>query len=92
MKKIIFLTLLFTTVIYSQKKFKDQPLVSEIFTADPSAHIFNGKIYIYPSHDIFLEMVSFIYTSQLKIVRIFLKLELQFRINLKVLLFHKKNL
>ena len=55
MKKIIFLTLLFTTVIYSQKKFKDQPLVSEIFTADPSAHIFNGKIYIYPSHDIFLE-------------------------------------
>ncbi len=29
-----------------------QPLVSEIYTADPSAHVFNGKIYIYPSHDI----------------------------------------
>lgn len=29
-----------------------QPLVSHIFTADPSAHIFDGKIYIYPSHDI----------------------------------------
>lgn len=29
-----------------------QPLVSHIFTADPSAHVFNGKIYIYPSHDI----------------------------------------
>jgi hypothetical protein len=28
-----------------------QPLVSEIFTADPSAHVFEGKIYIYPSHD-----------------------------------------
>jgi hypothetical protein len=28
-----------------------QPLVSHIFTADPSAHVFNGKIYIYPSHD-----------------------------------------
>lgn len=28
-----------------------QPLVSHIFTADPSAHLFNGKIYIYPSHD-----------------------------------------
>jgi len=28
------------------------PLVSEIYTADPSAHVFNGRIYIYPSHDI----------------------------------------
>ena len=29
-----------------------QPLVKHIYTADPSAHYFNGKIYIYPSHDI----------------------------------------
>lgn len=29
-----------------------QPLVKDIYTADPSAHVFNGKIYIYPSHDI----------------------------------------
>jgi hypothetical protein len=29
-----------------------QPLVSYIYTADPSAHVFNGKIYIYPSHDV----------------------------------------
>ncbi|MCW3091443.1 MAG: alpha-N-arabinofuranosidase [Ferruginibacter sp.] len=29
-----------------------QPLVTHIYTADPSAHVFNGKIYIYPSHDI----------------------------------------
>lgn len=28
-----------------------QPLISSIYTADPSAHVFNGKIYIYPSHD-----------------------------------------
>lgn len=28
------------------------PLVSHIFTADPSAHIFEGRIYIYPSHDL----------------------------------------
>src|SRR4026209_1377960 len=28
-----------------------QPLVSHIYTADPSAHVFNGRIYIYPSHD-----------------------------------------
>lgn len=28
------------------------PLVENIYTADPSAHVFDGKIYIYPSHDI----------------------------------------
>ena len=33
-------------------KFLNQPLVPGIYTADPSAHVFNGKIYIYPSHDI----------------------------------------
>lgn len=34
------------------KKYLAQPLVRGIYTADPSAHVFNGKIYIYPSHDI----------------------------------------
>jgi hypothetical protein len=29
-----------------------QPLISAIYTADPSAHVFNNRIYIYPSHDI----------------------------------------
>lgn len=29
-----------------------QPLVNHIYTADPSAHVFNNKIYIYPSHDV----------------------------------------
>lgn len=29
-----------------------KPLVKNIYTADPSAHVFNGKIYIYPSHDV----------------------------------------
>lgn len=27
-------------------------LVDHLYTADPAAHVFNGKIYIYPSHDI----------------------------------------
>ena len=27
------------------------PLVTHIYTADPSAHNFNGHLYIYPSHD-----------------------------------------
>src|SRR5215831_6255207 len=29
-----------------------EPLITSIYTADPSAHLFNGKLYIYPSHDI----------------------------------------
>ncbi|MGF7032448.1 beta-xylosidase [Paenibacillus mucilaginosus] len=29
-----------------------EPLVTHIYTADPSAHVFDGKIYIYPSHDL----------------------------------------
>ncbi|WP_206243132.1 glycoside hydrolase family 43 protein [Novosphingobium terrae] len=32
--------------------FRDQPLVSSLYTADPSAHVFGGKIYVYPSHDV----------------------------------------
>ena len=34
------------------KKAISQPIVSHIYTADPSVHVFDGKIYIYPSHDI----------------------------------------
>ena len=32
------------------------PLIKHIYTADPSAHVFNGKIYIYASHDIDAEI------------------------------------
>ncbi|MCD8540983.1 MAG: alpha-N-arabinofuranosidase, partial [Leadbetterella sp.] len=28
------------------------PLVKHMYTADPSAHVFKGRIYIYPSHDV----------------------------------------
>jgi hypothetical protein len=35
----------------AKKEYLSQPLVSHIYTADPSAHVFNGRIYIYPSHD-----------------------------------------
>ena len=38
----------------AKKKLKpiSGPLVKHIYTADPSAHAFEGKVYIYPSHDI----------------------------------------
>lgn len=47
MKKILVLSLISLTVLGQSK-----PLVSHMFTADPSAHLFQGQIYIYPSHDI----------------------------------------
>ena len=42
-----------TTKAKTEKKKEpiSQPLISAIYTADPSAHVFNGAIYIYPSHD-----------------------------------------
>ena len=29
----------------------DKPLITHLYTADPSAHVFEGKLFIYPSHD-----------------------------------------
>jgi len=56
MKNFIFsfIGALFFSVGIGQSNLKpiSKPLVSHMFTADPSAHVFNNKIYIYPSHDI----------------------------------------
>ncbi len=58
MKRIIQSSFIIAISIIANKTFAQegktpisQPLVSHIYTADPSAHVFNGKIYIYPSHD-----------------------------------------
>jgi hypothetical protein len=40
------------TALLGTKKPISEPLVTDNYTADPSAHVFDGKIYIYPSHDI----------------------------------------
>jgi hypothetical protein len=29
----------------------DQPLITHLFTADPGARVFNGRLYIYPLHE-----------------------------------------
>ncbi len=34
------------------RHYLSQPLTTAIYTADPSAHVFGGKIYVYPSHDV----------------------------------------
>lgn len=55
-KKLTILVLsvfgILTSYAQTKRQPVSQPLVSNIYTADPSAHVFNGKIYIYPSHDI----------------------------------------
>jgi hypothetical protein len=54
MKKTVWMAILFAAPIATTmaQKFAGQPLVDHIYTADPSAHVFNDRIYIYPSHDI----------------------------------------
>ncbi|TDN90346.1 glycosyl hydrolase family 43 [Salegentibacter sp. 24] len=32
-------------------RYTSEPLITDHYTADPSAHVFENKIYIYPSHD-----------------------------------------
>lgn len=49
---LILMTLIVVDVVAQDRKPVAEPLVKDIYTADPSAHVFNGKIYIYPSHDI----------------------------------------
>jgi hypothetical protein len=33
-------------------RFLTQPLVTDVYTADPSAHVFAGRVFLYPSHDV----------------------------------------
>lgn len=32
--------------------FASDPIITDLYTADPSAHVFEGKLFIYPSHDV----------------------------------------
>lgn len=34
------------------RRYRNPPLVTTVYTADPSAHVFDGRIYVYVSHDI----------------------------------------
>lgn len=40
------------TTAAAKPQFLSKPLVTDMFTADPSAHVFNRRLYVYPSHDI----------------------------------------
>ena len=46
--KALLLGLLASSMMLSAQN----PVIRDAFTADPSAHVFDGRVYLYPSHDI----------------------------------------
>jgi hypothetical protein len=53
MKPINKLVLLTIAVhIFIHQTYSQNPIIRDQFTADPSAKVFNGRVYVYPSHDI----------------------------------------
>ncbi|MBN1144314.1 MAG: family 43 glycosylhydrolase [Bacteroidales bacterium] len=51
MKKSL-LSFCFITLFAVNQLFAQNPIIRDQFTADPSARVFNGKVYLFPSHDI----------------------------------------
>jgi hypothetical protein len=53
MKKHIYpLFILILAISVFQNTQAQNPIIRDQFTADPTARVFNGRVYIYPSHDI----------------------------------------
>jgi len=50
--KLFFLFLVFVALSFTININAQNPLIMDQFTADPTARVFEGKIYVYPSHDI----------------------------------------
>ena len=49
----LFQLILFVLIIFvSDNLFAQNPIIRDQFSADPSARVFDGKVYLYPSHDI----------------------------------------
>lgn len=56
MKKcLVGLAVVFSVSVLGQDlppdKFIGDPIIKTMYTADPSAHVFEGRLYVYPSHD-----------------------------------------
>jgi len=46
------LLIMLSIIFEAGNLFAQNPIIMDQFTADPSARVFNGKVYLYPSHDI----------------------------------------
>jgi hypothetical protein len=52
MKNLRLYLILMSLTFFINQSFTQNPVIQDQFTADPSARVFNGKVYVYPSHDI----------------------------------------
>jgi hypothetical protein len=50
--KLLLCTIISVILLFSESASAQNPVIRDQFTADPSARVFNGKVYLYPSHDI----------------------------------------
>jgi beta-xylosidase len=50
--KIFLMVYIFIVISFTDNTFSQNPIIMDQFTADPAARVFEGKIYVYPSHDI----------------------------------------
>ena len=48
MKKLLFITI---CLLFFNMTFAQNPFIRHMYTADPSARVFNDTLYVYPSHD-----------------------------------------
>jgi hypothetical protein len=45
-------TFILCSLLFSASASAQNPIIRDQYTADPTARVFNGKVYLYPSHDI----------------------------------------
>lgn len=50
--KYLLLIINLLIIVLCNKVYSQNPLIMDQFTADPTARVFEGKLYVYPSHDI----------------------------------------
>ncbi len=50
--KLLFSLIYFFVSVYTVNTFAQNPIIMDQFSADPTARVFEDKIYLYPSHDI----------------------------------------
>ena len=48
--KILFIPVFLATLKINTGQAQN-PFITKMYTADPSAHVFNDTLYVYPSHD-----------------------------------------
>lgn len=47
-----FLLTIGVTILFISSAFAQNPVIRDQFSADPTARVFNGRVYLFPSHDI----------------------------------------